>query len=308
MTSTGCGPKRDEKMTRVLYFAYGSNLDDAQMRERCANARVLGRATLPNYALVFGGFSHRWGGAVASVVRAKGACVEGLLYELRRQVGDKTVTVSFAARSPPVQPPEEEKDAKKPDEPEEEPAEDISEFNVYVSRPGAEEVLVAEYLVNGLEMNLMSLSFTRDYQAHRRSNRYDRPLGTYQGPELDSLDETMVERLHEYFESLGIDEELVSFVSDYSVHAELPGVAKEDIHVAIEGNTVSISAEVKKTAEHKEGDKLLRSERYFGKVYRRFNLGQEVDESTAKARFDNGVLEMVLPKKMPAPNRKLTIQ
>ncbi len=82
MTSTGCGPKRDEKMTRVLYFAYGSNLDDAQMRERCANARVLGRATLPNYALVFGGFSHRWGGAVASVVRAKGACVEGLLYEL----------------------------------------------------------------------------------------------------------------------------------------------------------------------------------------------------------------------------------
>ena len=95
---------------------------------------------------------------------------------------------------------------------------------------------------------------------------------------------------------------------DYSVHAELPGVAKEDIHVAIEGNTVSISAEVKKTAEHKEGDKLLRSERYFGKVYRRFNLGQEVDESTAKAKFDNGVLEMVLPKKMPAPNRKLAIQ
>jgi len=82
MTSTGCGPKRDEKMTRVLYFAYGSNLDDAQMRERCANARVLGRATLPNYALVFGGFSHRWGGAVASVVRAKGARVEGLLYAL----------------------------------------------------------------------------------------------------------------------------------------------------------------------------------------------------------------------------------
>ena len=82
MTTTGDCPKRDEKMNPVLYFAYGSNLDDAQMRERCANARVVGRATLPNYALVFGGFSHRWGGAVASVVRAKGACVEGLLYEL----------------------------------------------------------------------------------------------------------------------------------------------------------------------------------------------------------------------------------
>ncbi len=82
MTTTGDCPKRDEKMNPVLYFAYGSNLDDAQMRERCSDARVLGRATLPNYALVFGGFSHRWGGAVASVVRAKGACVEGLLYEL----------------------------------------------------------------------------------------------------------------------------------------------------------------------------------------------------------------------------------
>jgi hypothetical protein len=75
-------------------------------------------------------------------------------------------------------------------------------------------------------MNLMSMSFTKDYQSHRRSNRYDRPLGLYQGPELDSLDETLVERLHEYFESLGIDEELVSFVSDYSVHAEHPHYVK----------------------------------------------------------------------------------
>jgi cation transport regulator ChaC len=82
MTTAGLGPQRDEKMGQVLYFAYGSNLDDAQMRERCASARVVGRATLPNHALVFGGFSHRWGGAVASAVRTKGASVEGLLYEL----------------------------------------------------------------------------------------------------------------------------------------------------------------------------------------------------------------------------------
>ena len=46
MTTTGDCPKRDEKMASVLYFAYGSNLDDAQMRERCVNARVVGRATL----------------------------------------------------------------------------------------------------------------------------------------------------------------------------------------------------------------------------------------------------------------------
>lgn len=82
MMTTGSGPQRDEKMNPVLYFAYGSNLDDDQMRARCAGARVVTRAVLPNYALAFGGFSHRWGGAVASVVRAKGARVEGLLYAL----------------------------------------------------------------------------------------------------------------------------------------------------------------------------------------------------------------------------------
>lgn len=75
-------------------------------------------------------------------------------------------------------------------------------------------------------MNLLNLSFTKDVQAHRRSNRYDRPVGAYQGPELDSLDEALVEKLHEYFEGLGIDEEVVSFVADYSIHAEHPHYVK----------------------------------------------------------------------------------
>ena len=95
---------------------------------------------------------------------------------------------------------------------------------------------------------------------------------------------------------------------DYTVHAELPGVKKEDIHVSIEGSTVSISAEVKKTSEQKEGDKVLRSERYYGKVHRSFTLGQEVDEAKAHAKYDNGVLELVLPKKTVTPARKLAIE
>lgn len=95
---------------------------------------------------------------------------------------------------------------------------------------------------------------------------------------------------------------------NYLVHAELPGVKKEDIHVTIEGNMLSISAEVKKTSEEKEGDKVLRSERYYGKVRRGFALGQEVDEAHARARFDNGVLELTLPKKAVSPTRKLAIE
>lgn len=82
MTTAGSGPQRDEKMGRLLYFAYGSNLDGDQMRSRCTSAQAVARAVLPNYALTFGGFSHRWDGAVASVVRTRGARVEGLLYRL----------------------------------------------------------------------------------------------------------------------------------------------------------------------------------------------------------------------------------
>lgn len=82
MTTAGLGPRRDEKMGQVLYFAYSSNLDDEQMRSRCASAQPMARAVLPNYALAFGGFSHRLDGAVPSVVQARGAHVQGLLYRL----------------------------------------------------------------------------------------------------------------------------------------------------------------------------------------------------------------------------------
>lgn len=74
--------RREMNMKQVLYFAYGSNLNAVQMRHRCANARTVARANLPNHALVFGGFSPRWGGAVASVVRAPRHRVAGLLYRL----------------------------------------------------------------------------------------------------------------------------------------------------------------------------------------------------------------------------------
>ena len=73
------------KSKTVLYFAYGSNLDEAQMRERCRSARPRGQATLRHHALVFGGFSHRWGGAVASIQRERGPQVEGVLYRISRR-------------------------------------------------------------------------------------------------------------------------------------------------------------------------------------------------------------------------------
>ncbi|MDZ4202050.1 MAG: Hsp20/alpha crystallin family protein [Gallionella sp.] len=94
----------------------------------------------------------------------------------------------------------------------------------------------------------------------------------------------------------------------YSIHAEIPGVNKDDIHVTIEGNQVAISAEVKNEMEVKEGEKVLRSERYYGKVSRAFTLGQDVDESAAQAKYQDGVLELTLPKKAVTASRRLAIQ
>ncbi|MDX2218352.1 MAG: Hsp20/alpha crystallin family protein [Burkholderiales bacterium] len=94
----------------------------------------------------------------------------------------------------------------------------------------------------------------------------------------------------------------------YAVDAAIPGVKKEDIHVAIDGNEVSITAEVKNEKEVKEGERVLRTERFYGKTTRRFALAQEIDESGAAAKYEDGVLKLTLPKKAVTTARKLTIQ
>lgn len=93
----------------------------------------------------------------------------------------------------------------------------------------------------------------------------------------------------------------------YAVHAEIPGVKKEDIHVTIDGNQVSIRAEVKQEKEVKEGEKLLHSERYYGTITRTFALSSDIDESASQAKYHDGVLELVLPKKATSTSKKLTI-
>ena len=94
----------------------------------------------------------------------------------------------------------------------------------------------------------------------------------------------------------------------YTVHAEVPGVAKEDIQVAIDGNLVSLRAEVSQKDEQTRDDKLLRSERFYGAVERSFQLPMEIDSTLAKARYDNGVLTLTLPKKQGTQTRRLAIE
>lgn len=95
---------------------------------------------------------------------------------------------------------------------------------------------------------------------------------------------------------------------DYRIHAEIPGAKKEDIKVSIDGDMISISAEVKRHAEKKDGERVVRSERYYGTVARTFSLGGEVDESKCNAKYQDGVLELVLPKKAGGRVRQIAIQ
>lgn len=94
----------------------------------------------------------------------------------------------------------------------------------------------------------------------------------------------------------------------YTVQAELPGVPKEDIHVSVDGNIVSLRAEVRQLDQKTEGEKVLRSERYYGAVARSFQLPVEIDAAQAKAKYDHGVLTLTLPKKVHNASQRLSIE
>ena len=93
----------------------------------------------------------------------------------------------------------------------------------------------------------------------------------------------------------------------YTVRAEIPGVKKDDIQVDVNGDVVSIRAEVKREKEEK-GEKMLRSERYYGSVSRSFSLPTEVDDKATVAKYSDGVLELTLPKKQGNGSRRISVQ
>ena len=94
----------------------------------------------------------------------------------------------------------------------------------------------------------------------------------------------------------------------YTVLAEVPGVGKDDIHVSIDGSVVTLRAEIKQQDSQSSGEKVLRSERYYGAVARSFQLPAEIDQAQAKAKYDNGVLTLTLPKKLPSAAQRLAIE
>ena len=92
----------------------------------------------------------------------------------------------------------------------------------------------------------------------------------------------------------------------YRIKIDMPGVKKDDIDVSVEGNQVTINAEIKRE-KTEENQRELYSERYSGKAYRSFSLPFEVDSTKSEAKYDGGVLMLTLPKKSGSVSKHLAV-
>jgi HSP20 family protein len=94
----------------------------------------------------------------------------------------------------------------------------------------------------------------------------------------------------------------------YLVHAELPGVNKEDVDVSIDGDCFTISAEIEQIDQKSEDEKIVQSERYCGSVSRTIRLPMAIDRAASSAHFENGILELVLSKEKKKAGKNLEIK
>lgn len=95
---------------------------------------------------------------------------------------------------------------------------------------------------------------------------------------------------------------------DYTVKVDLPGVAKEDVKITVDGRRISVEAQVSRKEEKKEGDRVVYSERSLTSFARAFTLPQEVNEAESSAKLDNGVLTLTLAKKAAGKSQALKVE
>ena len=101
--------------------------------------------------------------------------------------------------------------------------------------------------------------------------------------------------------------DVVERENDFVVHADLPGIKKEDINVVLEDGVLTVSAESKFERDEKNGDRLVRQERHYGRYVRSLRLGTQVDDQKVKANYKDGVLELILPKAEAAKPKKISV-
>lgn len=121
-------------------------------------------------------------------------------------------------------------------------------------------------------------------------------LDPMEGPMRSLLRPWRVEAVERITPKIRID--LTEDAGAYLLKADIPGVAKDDIEVRIDGRQVTLGVEVKREEQSRhDGERVLRSERRYGYASRSFVLDSTIDEAKAEAHYRNGVLELRLPKK-----------
>lgn len=101
--------------------------------------------------------------------------------------------------------------------------------------------------------------------------------------------------------------DVIEHDNEYLVRAELPGVRKEDIDITVQDGVLTINAESKSAVEERQGGRLIRQERRYGKYVRSMRLGAQIDEGKVKANYRDGVLELRLPKAEEVKPKKISV-
>lgn len=93
----------------------------------------------------------------------------------------------------------------------------------------------------------------------------------------------------------------------YVIKTEMPGVNKDDVSITLENGVLTITGESKSEKEEKEGERVLRQERRYGKFVRSLRLGTQINEKGVKASYKDGVLELILPKAEEVKPKRITV-
>jgi HSP20 family protein len=133
---------------------------------------------------------------------------------------------------------------------------------------------------------------------------------------IDPFDQMFPEMFRRFMRPMALEKELPADIridvtendKNFQVRAEIPGAKKDDIRVTVDGNYVSIAAEVRKEKEEKSEGRTLARETYFGSLSRGFSLTSEIDEKNVVAKLEDGILKLTLPKREGAGGRLITVE
>lgn len=102
--------------------------------------------------------------------------------------------------------------------------------------------------------------------------------------------------------------DLIENDNTYTIHADIPGVTKDEITVQVDGSRVSITVESKEEIVEKEGEIVICRERHYKSSHRTIELVQEIDEDNTHATYKNGVLKLTLPKKVVRTFKQIEVK